>query len=183
MRGCGSLPFEDSSFDTIVATYILCTTPDPALALSEIHRLLGPGGRYLFVEHVHAGEGTHLGRFRTSWSFRTVTSLPDAIRTGAPSNCSSAQSSSWSDLSVAASRERYQPYARGSSGRPNAPRPDRRLRSGSRTPGRITDVRSRARRRTLAFYRHPPPVKSRVHRTQGSRTMPAAGTERDETAR
>ena len=62
--GAESLPFEDSSFDTIVATYILCTTPDPALVLSEIHRLLRPGGRYLFVEHVHAGEGTPLGRFQ-----------------------------------------------------------------------------------------------------------------------
>jgi len=62
--GAESLPFEDASFDTIVATYILCTTPDPALVLREIHRLLRPGGRYLLVEHVHAGEGTPLGRFQ-----------------------------------------------------------------------------------------------------------------------
>ena len=62
--GAESLPFEDMSFDTIVATYILCTTPDPALVLREIHRLLRPGGRYLFIEHVHAGEGTSLGRFQ-----------------------------------------------------------------------------------------------------------------------
>lgn len=62
--GAESLPFEDSSFDTIVATYILCTTRDPALVLREIHRLLKPGGRYLFLEHVHAGEGTPLGRFQ-----------------------------------------------------------------------------------------------------------------------
>jgi ubiquinone/menaquinone biosynthesis C-methylase UbiE len=59
-----SLPFEGASFDTIVATYVLCTTPDPARVLSEIHRLLRPGGRYLFLEHVHAGEGTLLGRFQ-----------------------------------------------------------------------------------------------------------------------
>ena len=62
--GAESLPFEDASFDTIVATYILCTTPDPALVLEEVHRLLRPGGRYLFMEHVHAGEGTLLGRFQ-----------------------------------------------------------------------------------------------------------------------
>jgi ubiquinone/menaquinone biosynthesis C-methylase UbiE len=62
--GAESLPFEDTSFDTIVATYILCTTPDPTLVLREIHRLLRPGGRYLFVEHVHAGEGTPRGRFQ-----------------------------------------------------------------------------------------------------------------------
>ena len=62
--GAESLPFDDASFDTIVGTYILCTTPDPELVLDEIHRLLRPGGRYLFLEHVHAGEGTLLGRFQ-----------------------------------------------------------------------------------------------------------------------
>jgi ubiquinone/menaquinone biosynthesis C-methylase UbiE len=60
--GAESVPFPDASFETIVATYILCTTPDPARVLTEIHRLLVPGGRYLFLEHVHAGEGTLLGR-------------------------------------------------------------------------------------------------------------------------
>jgi ubiquinone/menaquinone biosynthesis C-methylase UbiE len=59
-----SVPFPDQSFDTIVATYILCTTPDPARVLAEIHRLLRPGGRYLFLEHVHAGDGTLLGRIQ-----------------------------------------------------------------------------------------------------------------------
>ncbi len=62
--GAESLPFKDRSFDTIIGTYILCTTPDPALVLTEIHRLLRPGGRYLFLEHVHAGEGTLLGGFQ-----------------------------------------------------------------------------------------------------------------------
>jgi ubiquinone/menaquinone biosynthesis C-methylase UbiE len=59
-----SLPCEGASFDTIVATYVLCTTPDPARVLNEIHRLLRPGGRYLFLEHVHAGDGTLLGHFQ-----------------------------------------------------------------------------------------------------------------------
>ncbi len=57
-----SLPFPDASFDTVVATFILCTTPDPAKVLAEIARVLRPGGRYVFLEHVHAGEGTLLGR-------------------------------------------------------------------------------------------------------------------------
>jgi SAM-dependent methyltransferase len=56
------LPFPDASFDTVVATYVLCTTPDPARALAEVARILAPGGQYLFLEHVHAGEGTRLGR-------------------------------------------------------------------------------------------------------------------------
>ena len=62
--GAESLPFPDASFDTVVATYILCTTPDPAAVLGEIARVLRPGGRYLFLEHVHAGENTALGRFQ-----------------------------------------------------------------------------------------------------------------------
>jgi ubiquinone/menaquinone biosynthesis C-methylase UbiE len=58
------LPFEDGSFDTVVATFVMCTIPDPRRAFAEIARVLKPGGRYLFLEHVHAGEGTVLGRFQ-----------------------------------------------------------------------------------------------------------------------
>ncbi len=55
------LPFAGASFDTVVATYMLCSVPDPAVALAEITRVLAPGGRYLFIEHVHAGPGSILG--------------------------------------------------------------------------------------------------------------------------
>jgi ubiquinone/menaquinone biosynthesis C-methylase UbiE len=48
------LPFGDASFDTAVATLVLCTIPDPAAALAEASRALKPGGRLLFVEHVRA---------------------------------------------------------------------------------------------------------------------------------
>lgn len=58
------LPFPDASFDTVVATYVLCSVGDPQRTLSEIARLLRPGGRYLYMEHVHAGDGTLLGRFQ-----------------------------------------------------------------------------------------------------------------------
>lgn len=50
------LPFEDSSFDTAVFTLVLCTVPDPAAALAEAARVLKPGGRLLFVEHVQAAD-------------------------------------------------------------------------------------------------------------------------------
>jgi SAM-dependent methyltransferase len=48
------LPFDDSSFDTAVFTLVLCTVPDPAATLAEAARVLKPGGRLLFVEHVRA---------------------------------------------------------------------------------------------------------------------------------
>ena len=62
--GAEDLPLEDASVDTVVATYVLCTVPDPDRALEEVARVLRPGGRLLFLEHVHAGDGTLLGRFQ-----------------------------------------------------------------------------------------------------------------------
>jgi SAM-dependent methyltransferase len=57
------LPFDDSSFDTAVFTLVLCTVPDPAAALAETARVLKPGGRLLFVEHVRA-EDARLARWQ-----------------------------------------------------------------------------------------------------------------------
>jgi SAM-dependent methyltransferase len=48
------LPFEDASFDTAVYTLVLCTVPDQAVALAETARILKPGGKLLFVEHVRS---------------------------------------------------------------------------------------------------------------------------------
>jgi ubiquinone/menaquinone biosynthesis C-methylase UbiE len=48
------LPFEDASFDTVTLVYVLCTVPDPEGGLAEIARVLKPGGRLLFIEHVRA---------------------------------------------------------------------------------------------------------------------------------
>jgi SAM-dependent methyltransferase len=52
--GAEELPFEDSSIDTAIFTLSLCTIPDPAAALIEVARVLRPGGRMLFLEHVRS---------------------------------------------------------------------------------------------------------------------------------
>ncbi len=46
-----SLPFADHSFDTALSTWTMCTIPDVAAALSEVRRVLKPGGTLHFVEH------------------------------------------------------------------------------------------------------------------------------------
>jgi SAM-dependent methyltransferase len=48
------LPFEDGAFDAAVASLVLCTVPEPARTLRELHRVLRPGGELRFYEHVHA---------------------------------------------------------------------------------------------------------------------------------
>lgn len=51
-----ALPFADDTFDTAVATLVLCTIPDPTAALAELARVLKPGGRLLFIEHVRSDD-------------------------------------------------------------------------------------------------------------------------------
>jgi len=48
------LPFPSQTFDTVVATLVLCTIPSARRALSEIRRVLKPGGRLLALEHVRS---------------------------------------------------------------------------------------------------------------------------------
>jgi ubiquinone/menaquinone biosynthesis C-methylase UbiE len=48
------LPFEDDSFDTVVTMAVLCTVDDPERSLEEIRRVLRPGGRFRFSEHVRS---------------------------------------------------------------------------------------------------------------------------------
>jgi SAM-dependent methyltransferase len=57
------LPFPDASVDTVVSTFVLCTVDAPDLALQEIMRVLHPGGRLLFIEHVRS-ESPRLARWQ-----------------------------------------------------------------------------------------------------------------------
>ena len=50
------LPFEDASFDTVVSTLVLCGVDDQPRAVRELRRVLRPGGRLIFIEHVRSGD-------------------------------------------------------------------------------------------------------------------------------
>ncbi|HEY2477573.1 MAG TPA: class I SAM-dependent methyltransferase [Solirubrobacterales bacterium] len=67
-----AIPFDDDTFDTAVATLVLCTVPDPTAAIAELARVLKPGGRMLFIEHVRAedpGIARWQDRFEKPWRF------------------------------------------------------------------------------------------------------------------
>lgn len=67
------LPFEDGSFDTVVSTLVLCGVDDQGRALREARRVLRPGGRLLFIEHVRSDD-PELARFqdRMNWLNRLM---------------------------------------------------------------------------------------------------------------
>jgi ubiquinone/menaquinone biosynthesis C-methylase UbiE len=47
-----ALPLDDASCDAAVASLVLCTVPDQDAALSELRRVVRPGGELRFYEHV-----------------------------------------------------------------------------------------------------------------------------------
>ncbi len=67
------LPFDDDSFDTVISTLVLCGVDDQPRALRQLRRVLKPGGRFLFMEHVRSEE-PRLARMqdRLNWLNRVV---------------------------------------------------------------------------------------------------------------
>jgi len=63
------LPFADASFDTVVCTYGLCAIPDESRAVSEMNRVLRPGGLLLLVDHIAGG----------AWPMRAIQRLLEVV--------------------------------------------------------------------------------------------------------
>jgi ubiquinone/menaquinone biosynthesis C-methylase UbiE len=67
------LPFDDHSFDVAVSTLVLCGVDDQPRALRELRRVLRPGGRLLFIEHVRSADpATSRLQDRMNWLNRLV---------------------------------------------------------------------------------------------------------------
>ncbi len=66
------LPFGDSTFDSAVVTYSLCSVDDPDRALAEVRRVLRPGAELFFLEHGLARDPSTQAwqrRLTPAWSF------------------------------------------------------------------------------------------------------------------
>jgi ubiquinone/menaquinone biosynthesis C-methylase UbiE len=66
------LPLADNSADTVVCTLVLCTVDDVPATLAEVARVLTPGGRMLFLEHVRSDDprtARWQDRFERPWKF------------------------------------------------------------------------------------------------------------------
>ncbi|MBA4046550.1 MAG: SAM-dependent methyltransferase [Erythrobacter sp.] len=56
-----AIPFADASFDCVVCTFTLCSVDDPAQVMTELSRILRPGGQTLFLEHGRAPDASVRG--------------------------------------------------------------------------------------------------------------------------
>lgn len=64
-----AIDLPDASAGAVVATLVLCSVADPEQVIAEIRRILKPGGRFIFLEHVAAPEKSFLSRWQ-QWLHR-----------------------------------------------------------------------------------------------------------------
>ncbi len=90
-----ALDVADSSVDAVVSTLVLCSVDDQASVLSEILRVLRPGGTFIFIEHVAAPKRTWSRRIqrwvRPAWRVLGDGCRPDRDTAGAIARAGFAQ--------------------------------------------------------------------------------------------
>jgi SAM-dependent methyltransferase len=59
-----AIPLPSASVDVVLSTAVLCSVDDLDVVLAEIRRVLRPGGRFIFLEHVAAPPGSALRRLQ-----------------------------------------------------------------------------------------------------------------------
>ena len=74
-----NLKFTDSSFDVVVCSMFLCQDFDPVVVVSEIRRVLKPGGRFGFYEHVEDIDNVIVGKVFGERSVVRVQALPERL--------------------------------------------------------------------------------------------------------
>jgi SAM-dependent methyltransferase len=60
--GAEQIDLPDASVDAVISSLVLCTVSDPAAVLASVRRILKPGGRFVFLEHVGARPGSAVRR-------------------------------------------------------------------------------------------------------------------------
>ncbi len=85
--GAEAVPLPDESVDEVISSLVLCTVTDPDQVLAEVRRVLRPGGRFRFIEHVAAPrKGVRRGLQRTirrPWGWVFEGCRPDRHTTAA----------------------------------------------------------------------------------------------------
>lgn len=61
-----NLPFADESFDTVVETLVFCSVESLDTAISEVLRVLKPGGIFIFIDHVLPEKKGHASLFKVT---------------------------------------------------------------------------------------------------------------------
>ncbi|MEV6416059.1 class I SAM-dependent methyltransferase [Kribbella sp. NPDC051718] len=59
-----AIPLPSASIDVVLSTAVLCSVDNLSAVLSEVHRVLRPGGRFVFMEHVAAPPGSAFRRMQ-----------------------------------------------------------------------------------------------------------------------